>query len=92
MRRRTIRLGEWENSVIVSGEELIQITFSVPDLAAAMDWWTDAIGIGPWFVLDRIGRYRSTLPRPAERCRVYHRSGPLGHDDLSKRSMISLPL
>ncbi|MBR1235898.1 VOC family protein [Bradyrhizobium sp. AUGA SZCCT0182] len=53
-------IGGVGESVIVSGEELIQIAFSVPDLAAAMDWWTDAIGIGPWFVLDRIGRDRST--------------------------------
>lgn len=52
-------IGGVGKSAIVSGEEIIQIAFSVPDLAAAMDWWTDEIGIGPWFVLDRIGRDRS---------------------------------
>lgn len=34
---------------------IIQMAYSVPDLRAGMEWWTEQLGVGPWFVFDRIG-------------------------------------
>lgn len=47
-------------SIVESGKEVIQIAFHVPDLKAAMDWCSKEVGIGPWFVIDRIGCEGST--------------------------------
>lgn len=51
---------------MLTGEQVIQIAFAVPDLGAAMDWWTDEAGIGPWFVLDRIGGGSTYRGQPAD--------------------------
>jgi hypothetical protein len=49
------------------GREITQMAFSVPDLHAAMKWWANEAGIGPWFVIDRIGRDGATYRgRPAD--------------------------
>ena len=41
-------------------DALIQFAYTVPDLAAATHWWTDQLGVGPWFVNQRIGGEGST--------------------------------
>ena len=52
---------------MVIGDEVVQMAFVVPDLRAAMQWWTDEVGIGPWFVLDRVGGEGSIYRgRPAD--------------------------
>lgn len=33
---------------------IIQMAYTVPDIAAAMRQWVDDLGVGPWFHLDRI--------------------------------------
>lgn len=32
-----------------------QMAYFVPDIEAGMEWWTAHLGVGPWFVIDRIG-------------------------------------
>lgn len=39
---------------------VVQFAYAVPDLAAGMRWWTDHLGVGPWFVNPRIGGAGST--------------------------------
>ncbi|MFK0159952.1 VOC family protein [Streptomyces sp. NPDC090493] len=43
-------------------DAVIQMAYFVPDLKTGMEWWTTQLGVGPWFVIDRIGgtdvRYR----------------------------------
>ncbi|MFD9111540.1 VOC family protein [Streptomyces bottropensis] len=41
-------------------DAVIQFAYTVPDLAAEMRWWTDELGVGPWFVSDRIDGEGST--------------------------------
>jgi hypothetical protein len=36
-------------------DAVIQMAYYVPDIEAGMKWWTAQLGVGPWFVLDRIG-------------------------------------
>lgn len=36
-------------------DAVIQVAYSVPDLDAGIRWWTDELGVGPWFVNERIG-------------------------------------
>ncbi|MCJ9729653.1 VOC family protein [Bradyrhizobium sp. PRIMUS42] len=49
------------------GGEITRIAFSVPDLRAAIDWWAEETRIGPWFVIERIGRESATYRgRPAD--------------------------
>lgn len=31
---------------------LIQLAYTVPDLAAAMVWWTDVMKVGPWYLAE----------------------------------------
>jgi Glyoxalase/Bleomycin resistance protein/Dioxygenase superfamily len=48
-------------------DAVIQIAYAVPDLKAAISWWIEELGVGPWFVLDRIGREGTTYRgRPAD--------------------------
>ncbi|MEU6379017.1 VOC family protein [Streptomyces sp. NPDC046909] len=39
---------------------VVQVAYTVPDLTAGMRWWTDELGVGPWFVNARIGGEGST--------------------------------
>lgn len=41
-------------------DAVIQIAYAVPDLRAAISWWIEDMGVGPWFVIDRIGREGTT--------------------------------
>jgi hypothetical protein len=41
-------------------DAVIQVAYTVPDLAAGMRWWTGELGVGPWFVNERIGGAGST--------------------------------
>ena len=41
-------------------DAIIQVASTVPDLAAGMRWWTGELGVGPWFVNERIGGAGST--------------------------------
>ncbi|MGW2888033.1 VOC family protein [Streptomyces griseoruber] len=34
---------------------VFQVAYFVPDIQAGMEWWTAQLGVGPWFVIDRIG-------------------------------------
>lgn len=36
-------------------DAIMQIAYSVPDLHASIAWWIEEMGVGPWFVFDRIG-------------------------------------
>ncbi|MBE4737585.1 VOC family protein [Streptomyces caniscabiei] len=41
-------------------DAVVQFAYAVPDLTAGMRWWTDQLGVGPWFVNQRIGGEGST--------------------------------
>ncbi|GAA3840867.1 VOC family protein [Streptomyces coacervatus] len=41
-------------------DAIIQVAYMVPDLTAGMRWWTDELGVGPWFVNGRLGGEGST--------------------------------
>lgn len=41
-------------------DAIIQVAYAVPDLTAGMSWWTDELGVGPWFVNGRLGGEGST--------------------------------
>jgi hypothetical protein len=41
-------------------DAVIQVAYAVPGLTAGMRWWTDHLGVGPWFVNQRIGGEGST--------------------------------
>ena len=41
-------------------DAVVQVAYAVPDLTAGMRWWTDRLGVGPWFVNQRIGGGGST--------------------------------
>jgi catechol 2,3-dioxygenase-like lactoylglutathione lyase family enzyme len=41
-------------------DAIIQVAYAVPDLTAGMRWWTEELGVGPWFVTERIGGEGST--------------------------------
>jgi Glyoxalase/Bleomycin resistance protein/Dioxygenase superfamily len=43
-----------------STDAIIQVAYTVPDLADGMRWWTGELGVGPWFVNGRIGGEGST--------------------------------
>ncbi|WP_181801223.1 VOC family protein [Streptomyces shenzhenensis] len=36
-------------------DAIFQMAYYVPDIEAGMEWWTAQFGVGPWFVIDRIG-------------------------------------
>lgn len=37
-------------------DAIMQIAYAVPDIQAAISWWVRELSVGPWFVVDRIGR------------------------------------
>ena len=41
-------------------DAVVQFAYAVPDLTAGMRWWTEHLGVGPWFVNHRIGGEGST--------------------------------
>ncbi|MFE3032323.1 VOC family protein [Streptomyces canus] len=41
-------------------DAVVQVAYAVPDLTAGMRWWTDHLGVGPWFVNARLGGEGST--------------------------------
>ncbi|MEU1268290.1 VOC family protein [Streptomyces sp. NPDC005799] len=41
-------------------DAVVQFAYAVPDLAAGMRWWTAQLGVGPWFVNQRIAGEGST--------------------------------
>lgn len=41
-------------------DAVIQVAYSVPDLQAAISWWIEEMGVGPWFLIDSIGREGTT--------------------------------
>lgn len=34
---------------------VVQMAYFLPDVESGMAWWTAQFGVGPWFVVDRIG-------------------------------------
>lgn len=36
-------------------DAIIQVAYTVPDINAAIGEWIDKLGVGPWFIVDRIG-------------------------------------
>ncbi|MET7477005.1 VOC family protein [Streptomyces sp. NPDC005648] len=41
-------------------DAVVQFAYAVPDLGAGMRWWTGQLGVGPWFVNQRMGGEGST--------------------------------
>lgn len=45
-------------------DAIIQIAYCVADLQAAVKWWLEDLGVGPWYLFDRLssegGTYRGT--------------------------------
>lgn len=61
-------------------DAVIQVAYAVPDLAAAIAWWVEEFGVGPWFVIDRIGGTGATYrgaPADAEFTIAMAYSGPM---------------
>lgn len=60
--------------------EVRQIGYVVRDIEAAMKYWSEILGIGPWFyapkIVDTIFEYKGT-PSPIERAVALANSGPL---------------
>lgn len=61
-------------------DAIFQVAYTVPNLEAALAEWIDKLGVGPWFVLDRIGgpvtTYRGS-PGEAEFTVAMAYSGPM---------------
>lgn len=36
-------------------DAIVQIAYAVPDLQAAIGWWVEHLGVGPWYVAERMG-------------------------------------
>lgn len=36
-------------------DAIIQVAYAVPDIRTAIATWVEQLGVGPWFVVDRIG-------------------------------------
>lgn len=64
-------------------DAVVQIAYGVPDLQAAITWWVEQLGVGPWFVWDRAGgeggRYRGQ-PSAAEFAIALAYSGPMMYE------------
>jgi catechol 2,3-dioxygenase-like lactoylglutathione lyase family enzyme len=55
------RLAAWESDAMSTKPvgRLNQIAYMVPDLDAAIDWWTQVMGVGPFFVFPGFDMVRS---------------------------------
>ena len=45
--------------------EIRQAGYVVRDIEAAMDFWSETLGVGPWFYNPRVPIRELPLPRPA---------------------------
>lgn len=69
--------------------EIRQLGYVVPDIAAAMEYWSGVLGVGPWYYADRVPvenfKYRGAPSAPVTSVALAN-SGPLQVELIQQRN------